>query len=96
MYHLFKKFASEIDFCISTHELQACFYFFHAHVQFNHAFPVSSNDPGYRSNPSLEDQTFCLVNVIAADKISLMCEGVIDKLKKIRQEATDLRKPELT
>ncbi|MCJ8747715.1 hypothetical protein PDJAM_G00156570 [Pangasius djambal] len=61
--------------------------------KFNPASPLTPNDPGYRSNPSVEDQTFCLVNVIAADKVSLMHDGVFEKLKKIRQEASNLSKP---
>ncbi|KAF5890002.1 interferon-induced protein 44-like, partial [Clarias magur] len=63
--------------------------------KFNPAFPVSPNDPGYRSNPGLHDQTFCLVNVVAADKISLMNNHVIEKLKKIREAATDLNIPQV-
>ncbi|MCI4393503.1 hypothetical protein PGIGA_G00158210 [Pangasianodon gigas] len=63
--------------------------------KFNPASPLSPNDPGYRSNPSVEDQTFCLVNVIAADKVSLMQNGVFEKLKKIRQEATKLNMPQV-
>ncbi|XP_053333606.1 interferon-induced protein 44-like isoform X2 [Clarias gariepinus] len=61
----------------------------------NPASPVSPNDPGHRSNPALEDQTFCLVNIIAADKVSLMHNEVIVKLKKIRQAATDLNIPQV-
>ncbi|KAG7315588.1 hypothetical protein KOW79_020454 [Hemibagrus wyckioides] len=52
-------------------------------------------DLGYRSNPSVEDQTSCLVNIIAADKIYLMNDGVIGKLKKIRQAATDRGIPQV-
>lgn len=60
--------------------------------QFNPLSPVSQNDPGFRSNPTLEDQTFCIVNILAADKVSLMNEGVIDKLAFIREKATNLSK----
>ncbi|KAK3530614.1 hypothetical protein QTP86_028864 [Hemibagrus guttatus] len=55
----------------------------------------SEKDPGYRSNPSVEDQATCLVNIIAADKISLMKDEVIDKLRKIRQAATDMSMPQV-
>ncbi|XP_058236002.1 uncharacterized protein LOC131346536 isoform X2 [Hemibagrus wyckioides] len=55
---------------------------------FDHTSSMSEKDLGYRSNPSVEDQATCLVNIIAADKISLMNDGVIDKLKKIREKAT--------
>ncbi|KAG7315584.1 hypothetical protein KOW79_020450 [Hemibagrus wyckioides] len=63
--------------------------------KFNPLSPVSPNDPGYRSNPSTEDQTFCLVNIIAADKVSLMHDDVFAKLKRIREEATNLNLPQV-
>ncbi|XP_058235910.1 interferon-induced protein 44-like [Hemibagrus wyckioides] len=53
------------------------------------------NDPAYRSNPSLEDQTCCLVNIVAADKISLMKDGVINKMNKIREAASKLKIPQV-
>ncbi|XP_027032263.2 interferon-induced protein 44-like [Tachysurus fulvidraco] len=52
-------------------------------------------DVHHRSNPSVEDQTTCLVNIVAADKISIMKNGVIDKLKKIRQAATERDMPQV-
>ncbi|XP_047658832.1 interferon-induced protein 44-like isoform X1 [Tachysurus fulvidraco] len=52
-------------------------------------------DADYRSNPSVEHQTACLVNIVAADKISIMKNGVIDKLKKIRQSATKRNIPQV-
>lgn len=55
---------------------------------------LSKSDHGYRSNPKLEEQTFCLVNVIAADKVSLMNTTVIDKLQYIREEASKQSKAE--
>ncbi|XP_058236010.1 interferon-induced protein 44-like isoform X2 [Hemibagrus wyckioides] len=57
--------------------------------------PNSEMDLGYRSNPSVEDKTYCLVNIIAADKMSLLDNGVIDKMKKIRQAATHLNMPQV-
>ncbi|XP_060716264.1 interferon-induced protein 44-like isoform X1 [Tachysurus vachellii] len=52
-------------------------------------------DVHYRSNPSVEQQTTCLVNIVAADKISMMNDGVIEKLKKIRQAATEQNMPQV-
>ncbi|KAK2817769.1 hypothetical protein Q7C36_021702 [Tachysurus vachellii] len=60
-----------------------------------HNLDTPVTDIHYRSNPSVEDQTTCLVNIIAADKISLMNEGVIDKLKKIRKAATKRNMPQV-
>ncbi|KAK3511095.1 hypothetical protein QTP70_030286 [Hemibagrus guttatus] len=69
--------------------------FFPVHIQFERTSSKSEKDPGYRSNPSVEDQATCLVNIIAADKISLMKDEVIDKLRKIRQAATDMSMPQV-
>ncbi|XP_060716851.1 interferon-induced protein 44-like [Tachysurus vachellii] len=52
-------------------------------------------DINYRSNPSVEHQTTCLVNIVAADKISMMKDGVFEKLKKIRQAATERNMPQV-
>ncbi|KAF5889998.1 interferon-induced protein 44-like, partial [Clarias magur] len=63
--------------------------------RFNPASPLSSNDAGYRSSPSLEDQTSCLINIIAADKISLMHKEVLRKLKDIREAASQRNMPQV-
>ncbi|XP_026994479.1 interferon-induced protein 44-like [Tachysurus fulvidraco] len=60
-----------------------------------HKFDAPVTDVKFRSNPSVEEQTTCLVNIIAADKISMINDGVIDKLKKIRQAATELNMPQV-
>ncbi|XP_053085630.1 interferon-induced protein 44-like [Pangasianodon hypophthalmus] len=62
---------------------------------FDPASSASMKDLGYRSNPSLEDQTFCLVNIMAADIVSVMKQGVIEKMKKIREAATQLNMPQV-
>ncbi|KAK2817759.1 hypothetical protein Q7C36_021692 [Tachysurus vachellii] len=64
-------------------------------LQEGHNLDTPVTDFNCRSNPSVEDQTTCLVNIIAADKISMMKEGVIDKLKKIRQVATERNMPQV-
>ncbi|KAM9454385.1 interferon-induced protein 44-like [Clarias gariepinus] len=63
--------------------------------KFNPVAALSPNDHGYRSDPALEEQTFCLVNILAADKVALMDENVIEKLKYIREEAKKLDMPQL-
>ncbi|XP_060716259.1 uncharacterized protein LOC132839345 isoform X2 [Tachysurus vachellii] len=60
-----------------------------------HNLDTPVTDVNYRSNPSVEDQTTCLVNIVAADKISMMKDGVIDKLKKIRQAASERNMPQV-
>lgn len=66
--------------------------------QFNPESPVSPQDEGYRSNPSLPDQTYCLVYVLPADKISLTVHNdddndddeVTKKIKYIKNKANEL------
>ncbi|XP_026994485.2 interferon-induced protein 44-like [Tachysurus fulvidraco] len=60
-----------------------------------HNFDADVGDIKYRSNPSVEHQTTCLVNIVAADKISMMNDGVVEKLKKIRQAATKRNIPQV-
>ncbi|XP_060716844.1 interferon-induced protein 44-like [Tachysurus vachellii] len=64
-------------------------------LQEGHNLDTPVTDVDYRSNPCVEDHTTCLVNIIAADKISMMNDGVIDKLKKIRQAATERNMPQV-
>ncbi|XP_016403368.1 interferon-induced protein 44-like [Sinocyclocheilus rhinocerous] len=58
---------------------------------FNPAVPDNNED---RSNTSPEDQTYCLVYVIAADKVSMMNQDVFEKIKDIRQKASTLEIPQ--
>lgn len=66
--------------------------------QFNPDSPVSSQDEGYRSNPSLQAQTHCLVYVLPPDKISLTVNNdddndddeVTKKIKYIKNKANEL------
>ncbi|RXN02881.1 interferon-induced 44-like protein [Labeo rohita] len=62
--------------------------------KFNPSCPISSQDEGYRSNPTLQDQTYCLVFVLAGDSISRMNEAVIEKMKYIRNKANELEIPQ--
>ncbi|XP_046696239.1 interferon-induced protein 44-like isoform X1 [Silurus meridionalis] len=57
--------------------------------------PLSESDSFYNRNPSLGDQMHCLVNVIAADKISLMSNEFIKKWKTIRETATSMGIPQV-
>ncbi len=51
---------------------------------------VSAESDDCRSEASAEDLTYCLVYVIAADKISLMNNEVFKKMRYIRQKASSL------
>ncbi|KAK7162200.1 hypothetical protein R3I94_004753 [Phoxinus phoxinus] len=64
--------------------------------KFNPESPASPQDEGYRSNPSLQDQTYCLVYVMPADKISLTVNnGVTEKIKYIKSKANELEIPQV-
>ncbi|KAI5628582.1 interferon-induced protein 44 [Silurus asotus] len=52
--------------------------------------PVSESDLYYNRYPTLSDQMHCLVNVIAADKISIMDNTFLNKWKTIRETACSM------
>lgn len=59
-------------------------------IQLNPLSPVSAGDTAYRSDPGLQDQTCCLVYIVATDKVSMMKRDVITKMKNIRESASQL------
>ncbi|KAM9454904.1 interferon-induced protein 44-like isoform 2-T2 [Clarias gariepinus] len=61
--------------------------------EFNPVNPVSEED--YKNNPRVSDQTFCLVNIISGDKVSIMNNRVVQKMKKIREEASEHNMPQV-
>ncbi|XP_072542672.1 interferon-induced protein 44-like [Salminus brasiliensis] len=69
------------------------------HVPNNYEFkenvPIDKDNRSYIVNPTLNDQIHCLVSVIAADKIILMTDEVIQKMRTIRAEASILGIPQV-
>ncbi|KAF5890000.1 interferon-induced protein 44-like, partial [Clarias magur] len=63
--------------------------------KFNPINPASKTDTNYKSDPRVSDQTFCLVNVISANKVSLMSLDFIQKMKEIREKASALHLPQI-
>ncbi|XP_030641305.1 interferon-induced protein 44-like [Chanos chanos] len=63
--------------------------------EFNPGSPLSEGDPGYNSSPSLKDKVHCLVSVLPGDKISLIDDTVIKKMRKIREKASDMGIPQV-
>uniref|UniRef100_A0A673NEF1 G domain-containing protein n=1 Tax=Sinocyclocheilus rhinocerous TaxID=307959 RepID=A0A673NEF1_9TELE len=55
---------------------------------------ASDKNSDCKSETSPEDLTYCLVYVIAADKVSLMNHEVFKKMKDIRQKASSLEIPQ--
>uniref|UniRef100_A0A4W5LYL1 G domain-containing protein n=1 Tax=Hucho hucho TaxID=62062 RepID=A0A4W5LYL1_9TELE len=69
------------------------------HVKENHKFnpisPLTEGDRGYNNNPSFSDRAHCLVSLMPADKISLIDDDVIKKMRTIRLVARDLGIPQV-
>ncbi|KAF4074845.1 hypothetical protein AMELA_G00228080 [Ameiurus melas] len=62
---------------------------------FNAQKPIDKDDPKYISNPGLKDKVHCLVSVLPADRISLISDEVMDKMKTVRKKARDLEIPQV-
>ncbi|KAL6485193.1 hypothetical protein MHYP_G00072380 [Metynnis hypsauchen] len=56
---------------------------------------MCEDNVNYISDPTLNDKIHCLVSVIAADKVTLMDNDVIQKMKTVRAEASKLGIPQL-
>ncbi|XP_056591873.1 interferon-induced protein 44-like [Triplophysa dalaica] len=68
------------------------------HVKDGYEFkknPLTHEDQHYTSDPSLSDQAFCLVYVIAADTVKMTDDKLIDKLKVIRQRISERGIPQV-
>ncbi|XP_058630129.1 interferon-induced protein 44-like isoform X2 [Onychostoma macrolepis] len=63
--------------------------------KFNQTCTIVPQDVGYRSDPSPQDKTYCLVYIMAADKISMMTDNVLKKIKYIKNKANELEIPQV-
>uniref|UniRef100_H3BYD3 Interferon-induced protein 44-like n=1 Tax=Tetraodon nigroviridis TaxID=99883 RepID=H3BYD3_TETNG len=61
---------------------------------FNPASPLSSDDPYYNPDPSLEDRVHVLVCVLSANMVDIKAYP-LDKIKDIREAASDLGIPQV-
>ncbi|XP_062410839.1 uncharacterized protein LOC134101258 [Sardina pilchardus] len=62
--------------------------------KFNPVSPLSVGDADYVASPSLNDRVHCLVSVIPLDKISIMDDEVINKMRAIREAASEMDIPQ--
>lgn len=67
-------------------------YILHPFVQFNPASILSEDDPDYNSSPTLNDKVHCLVCVIPSDKVTIISNEVVAKMREIRLAASDMGK----
>ncbi|XP_053532196.1 interferon-induced protein 44-like [Ictalurus punctatus] len=63
--------------------------------KFNPVTPASENDSNYNKNPKTSDKPFCLVNIIPANRVSLMYQKLIKKMKEIREVASEYNLPQV-
>ncbi|XP_066518242.1 interferon-induced protein 44-like [Hoplias malabaricus] len=63
--------------------------------QFNPVHPISKGSEHYRSDPELNHKVHCLVSVLPADKISLIPDAVIQKMRTVREKARNLDIPQV-
>uniref|UniRef100_A0A4W5LYL7 G domain-containing protein n=1 Tax=Hucho hucho TaxID=62062 RepID=A0A4W5LYL7_9TELE len=63
--------------------------------KFNPSHSLTEGDLGYNKSPSPSDRTHCLVSLIPADKIALMDDEVIKKMRAIRVVASELGIPQM-
>ncbi|XP_036434353.1 interferon-induced protein 44-like [Colossoma macropomum] len=54
---------------------------------FNPVKPMTKDSPCYLKNPSMNDKIHCLVNVIPADKLSMIKDDFIKKMKTVGEKA---------
>lgn len=63
--------------------------------EFNPLTPIKDTDQHYNSEPTVNDQTHVLVCVVSASTLTLMSEGVMQKMKEVRLPARDLGIPQM-
>ncbi|XP_069004629.1 interferon-induced protein 44-like [Embiotoca jacksoni] len=63
--------------------------------KFLQSHPVTQNDPGYNSTPTLDDRVHVLISVFPANTISLISDEVVKKLRDVRLVASEMGIPQL-
>ncbi|XP_072541360.1 interferon-induced protein 44-like [Salminus brasiliensis] len=62
---------------------------------FNSTIPISDGNQYYLRNPRIKDKMHCLVNVIPADKLTMMEHDFILKMKDVRKAASRMNIPQV-
>ncbi|XP_028838917.1 interferon-induced protein 44-like [Denticeps clupeoides] len=63
--------------------------------KFNSRSSLLKSDPYYNPNPTVSDKIHCVVNVLPADKFIFMTDDLINKLRSVRNKASDLGIPQV-
>ncbi|XP_066517850.1 interferon-induced protein 44-like [Hoplias malabaricus] len=62
---------------------------------FNPQRQIHTDGPYYNQSPSLCDRVHCLVNILPGSSLSFISEGTYDKLKNVREKASELGIPQV-
>ncbi|XP_069050308.1 LOW QUALITY PROTEIN: interferon-induced protein 44-like [Lepisosteus oculatus] len=63
--------------------------------KFNLVSPLSEDSPFFNKSPTLNDKAHCFVYIVSADQVSLLTGGIVDKIKTVKSEVTDLGVPQV-
>ncbi|KAI1890303.1 hypothetical protein AGOR_G00152350 [Albula goreensis] len=64
--------------------------------KFNPDTPLSERDPYYyNNNPTWGDKVHCIVTVVAADRLAIMNDEMVQKQRRIREAASELDIPQV-
>ncbi|KAI4873692.1 hypothetical protein NFI96_017520 [Prochilodus magdalenae] len=63
-------------------------------LEFDPESPISENSTHYIKNPTPDKKIYCLVGVLPADNITMINDEVFKKMKRIREEASELGMPQ--
>ncbi|KAI4894556.1 hypothetical protein NFI96_004455 [Prochilodus magdalenae] len=64
--------------------------------KFNPRAPITEDNPKYKQCPKPCDKIHCLVSIVPADAISGIDYSVIEKMKTVRNKASELNIPQVT
>lgn len=64
-------------------------------TKFSAETQIKEGDPGYNPSPTLDDRVHVLVSVVPMNVISILQDGVVTKMREVRQAASEAGIPQL-